>query len=51
VLAHHGVHVAGTDFDRRVELVTILRELGYQTLDPKAVRFRTASISIWPPGT
>ncbi|WP_144138052.1 Hsp70 family protein [Paraburkholderia sp. BCC1884] len=35
VLAHHGVHVAGTDFDRRVELSTILRELGYQTLDPE----------------
>jgi hypothetical chaperone protein len=35
VLAHHGVHVAGTDFDRRVELATILRELGYQTLDPE----------------
>ncbi|RDJ99163.1 Hsp70 family protein [Paraburkholderia lacunae] len=35
VLAHHGVHIAGTDFDRRVELVTILRELGYQTLDPE----------------
>lgn len=33
VLAHHGVHVAGTDFDRRVELTTILRELGYQTFD------------------
>jgi hypothetical chaperone protein len=35
VLAHHGVHVAGTDFDRRVELATILRELGYQSLDPE----------------
>ncbi|MDR5829537.1 Hsp70 family protein [Caballeronia sp. LP006] len=35
VLAHHGVHVAGTDFDRRVELTTVLRELGYQTLDPQ----------------
>ncbi|MBB5461770.1 Hsp70 family protein [Paraburkholderia sp. Cpub6] len=35
VLAHHGVHVAGTDFDRRVELATILRELGYQSLDPQ----------------
>jgi hypothetical chaperone protein len=35
VLAHHGVHVAGTDFDRRVELATILRELGYLTLDPE----------------
>ncbi len=35
VLAHHGVHVAGTDFDRRVELATILCELGYQSLDPE----------------
>jgi hypothetical chaperone protein len=35
VLAHHGVHVAGTDFDRRVELATVLRELGYQSLDPE----------------
>ncbi|WP_345811918.1 Hsp70 family protein [Paraburkholderia sp. PREW-6R] len=35
VLAHHGVHVAGTDFDRRVELTTVLRELGYQALDPE----------------
>jgi hypothetical chaperone protein len=35
VLAHHGVHVAGTDYDRRVELATILRELGYQSLDPQ----------------
>ncbi|WP_233864804.1 Hsp70 family protein [Paraburkholderia adhaesiva] len=35
VLAHHGVHVAGTDYDRRVSLSTILCELGYQTLDPE----------------
>ncbi|WP_133651116.1 Hsp70 family protein [Paraburkholderia flava] len=35
VLAHHGVHVAGTDFDRRVELATILRELGNQSFDPE----------------
>lgn len=35
VLAHYGVHVAGTDFDRRVELATILRELGFQSLDPE----------------
>jgi hypothetical chaperone protein len=34
VLAHHGVHVAGTDFDKRVELTSVMRELGYQTLDP-----------------
>ncbi|CAB3759561.1 Hsp70 family protein [Paraburkholderia humisilvae] len=35
VLAHHGVHVAGTDFDRRVELTTILTELGYRSIDPE----------------
>jgi hypothetical chaperone protein len=35
VLAHHGVHVAGTDFDRRVNLATIMRELGYKSLDPE----------------
>ena len=35
VLAHYGVHVAGTDFDRRVELATILRELGYQSMAPE----------------
>jgi hypothetical chaperone protein len=35
VLAHHGVHVAGTDFDRRVELETLLPELGYRSLDPE----------------
>jgi hypothetical chaperone protein len=32
VLAHYGVHVAGTDFDRRVELATILREFGHQSI-------------------
>lgn len=35
VLAHHGVHVAGTDFDRRTELDAILPELGYGSLDPE----------------
>jgi len=35
VLAHYGVHVAGTDYDRRVELDAILPELGYRTLDPQ----------------
>jgi hypothetical chaperone protein len=28
VLAHHGVHVAGTDFDRRLSLATVMRTLG-----------------------
>ncbi len=34
ILANHGVHIAGTDFDRRVELTSILRELGYGALGP-----------------
>jgi hypothetical chaperone protein len=34
VLANHGVHIAGTDFDRRVELASILGELGYRALGP-----------------
>ena len=29
ILANHGVHVAGTDFDRRIELAAILPLLGY----------------------
>lgn len=36
ILASHGVHIAGTDFDRRVELASVLRELGYQALGPSA---------------
>ncbi|CAN0618041.1 Heat shock protein 70 [Burkholderia multivorans] len=35
VLAHHGVHVAGTDYDRRVELSAILPAFGYRSLDPE----------------
>jgi hypothetical chaperone protein len=34
ILANHGVHIAGTDFDRRIELASILRELGYGALGP-----------------
>jgi hypothetical chaperone protein len=34
ILANHGVHVAGTDFDRHVELSAILPLLGYRTLRP-----------------
>jgi hypothetical chaperone protein len=29
ILANHGVHIAGTDFDRRIELAAILPEFGY----------------------
>ncbi len=34
ILANHGVHVAGTDFDRRVELSAILPEYGYGAYGP-----------------
>jgi hypothetical chaperone protein len=34
ILANHGVHVAGTDFDRRVELASILPLAGYGARRP-----------------
>jgi hypothetical chaperone protein len=34
ILANHGVHVAGTDFDRRVELAAILPAYGYGAHGP-----------------
>jgi len=37
ILANHGVHIAGTDFDRRIELASILPELGYGAFGPAPV--------------
>jgi hypothetical chaperone protein len=34
VLANHGIHIAGTDFDRRVNLSTIMPVLGYGGAGP-----------------
>ncbi|HEY2929364.1 Hsp70 family protein [Piscinibacter sp.] len=34
ILANHGVHIAGTDFDRRVELAQMLPEFGYGAYGP-----------------
>jgi len=34
ILANHGVHVAGTDFDRRIELASILPLFGYGAYGP-----------------
>ena len=34
ILANHGVHLAGTDFDRHVELAAILPLLGYRSFGP-----------------
>ena len=35
ILASHGVHIAGTDFDRRVELARVMPALGYGAFGPK----------------
>ncbi|MFG6447694.1 Hsp70 family protein [Roseateles sp. BYS180W] len=34
ILASHGVHIAGTDFDRHIELAAVLPALGYKALGP-----------------
>lgn len=34
ILGNHGVHIAGTDFDRRIELASILGEFGYGAFGP-----------------
>ncbi len=34
ILANHGVHIAGTDFDRHIELACILPSCGYRSLGP-----------------
>ena len=34
ILANHGVHIAGTDFDRRIELAAILPEYGFGAFGP-----------------
>jgi hypothetical chaperone protein len=34
ILGNHGVHIAGTDFDRHVELASILPLLGYRAARP-----------------
>ena len=34
ILANHGVHVAGTDFDRRIELTAVLPEYGFGAFGP-----------------
>lgn len=34
ILASHGIHIAGTDFDRHVELAGLLQEFGYRATGP-----------------
>lgn len=35
ILASHGIHIAGTDFDRHVSLATIMPTLGYGAFGPE----------------
>ncbi|MBH9552171.1 Hsp70 family protein [Inhella sp. 4Y17] len=34
ILAHHGIHIAGTDFDRRIALAGPMRALGHGSFGP-----------------
>ncbi len=34
ILASHGIHIAGTDFDRHIELAGLLQEFGYRSTGP-----------------
>jgi len=34
ILASHGIHIAGTDFDRHIELAGLLQEFGYRAIGP-----------------
>ena len=34
VLGHYGLHIAGTDFDRRIELASLLPALGFGAMGP-----------------
>lgn len=36
ILASHGVHIAGTDFDRHIELAGLLQEFGYRATGPSS---------------
>jgi hypothetical chaperone protein len=38
ILANHGIHVAGTDFDQAVNLAAIMPELGFGSLGPQGRR-------------
>ncbi len=38
ILANHGIHVAGTDFDQSVNLTAIMPQLGFGTLGPQGRR-------------
>lgn len=47
ILASHGVHVAGTDFDRRIELAVVLPPLGFGARGPAANGAREVPSAIY----
>jgi hypothetical chaperone protein len=49
ILASHGVHIAGTDFDRHIELAGLLQEFGYRATGPSR-RPRGAQRHLLRPG-
>jgi len=56
ILANHGVHIAGTDFDRRIELAAICRcsataRSGPRSTARRRARCRAPCTSTWRPGT
>ena len=44
ILANHGVHIAGTDFDRRLELAAILPLFGYGAYGRRPRRARCSAV-------
>ncbi|HMM86134.1 MAG: Hsp70 family protein [Gammaproteobacteria bacterium] len=47
ILASHGVHVAGTDFDRRIELAVVMPRLGLGARGPSAAGAREVPSAIY----
>lgn len=47
ILASHGVHVAGTDFDRRIELAVVMPRLGLGARGPAAAGAREVPSAIY----
>jgi hypothetical chaperone protein len=47
ILASHGVHVAGTDFDRRIELAAVMPPLGLGARGPQAHGAREVPSAIY----
>jgi hypothetical chaperone protein len=47
ILANHGVHVAGTDFDQAVNIAAIMPTLGLGTLGPESQHYRRVPSKVY----